>query len=265
MFFGFKFEKVGIVFLVIFTIAVFSYATYISLIPSPGHGSDKIYIDINGTVILLQDAIDQNKLMGNYLKGTQPNSTSANIAIGHFGTTILVRVSGSDQNLQAAINKGTLCTNTGASNYTTPTPNPGHYATNILIKGPKNIEETLQNAIDANEFCTCGNNICENGLAGSADYNENCLNCNLDCGNCTSCTSDSNISFCVEHNANCGFYSGVDNCGVSRNVNCGVCVAPLTCGGDGVLNQCGCASDSDVSFCVEHNANCGFYSGVDNC
>ena len=265
MFFGIKFEKIGLVFLVLLAIGVFSYAAYTTLIPSPGHGGDKIYVDINGNVILLQDAIDQNKLMGNYLKGTQLNSTLPNIEIGHFGTNVLVRVSGSDQNLQAAINSGSLCSKTPASAYTSPAPNPGHYASSILIRGPKRIEETLQNAIDSNEFCACGNSICENGLNGNPDFNENCSNCNSDCGNCTSCTSEPDANFCNRNNAHCGYFKGLDNCGIDRNVNCGTCTLPQTCGGSGILNQCGCTPDSNINFCSSHSILCGNYTGLDNC
>ncbi|MEI7961967.1 MAG: Ig-like domain-containing protein [archaeon] len=257
MFFGVKFEKIGLVFLVLLAIGVFSYAAYTTLIPSPGHGGGKIYVDINGNVILLQDAIDQNKLMGNYLKGTQLNSTHPSIEIGHFGTNVLVRVSGSDQNLQAAINKGTLCSNTPASAYTSPAPNPGHYASSILIRSPKRIEETLQNAIDSNEFCTCGNSICENGLNGNADYNENCSNCNSDCGNCTSCTSEPDTNFCNRNNAHCEYFRGLDNCEIDRNVNCGTCTLPQTCGGSGILNQCGCTPQCPIGSCGNQPNGCG--------
>jgi len=52
---------------------------------------------------------------------------------------------------------------------------------------------------------------------------------------------------------------------VSRNVNCGVCVAPLTCGGGGGLNQCGCAPESNTAFCTRNHASCGRITAQDNC
>jgi glucose/arabinose dehydrogenase len=79
----------------------------------------------------------------------------------------------------------------------------------------------------------------------------------LNCGTCTapqtcggggtpnvcggsSCTPESDATFCSRLGKNCGSVTGTDNCGTSRTVSsCGTCTSPQTCGGGGTSNVCG--------------------------
>jgi len=67
----------------------------------------------------------------------------------------------------------------------------------------------------------------------------------LDCGAAlaslnTSCTPESNTTFCSRLGKNCGSVSAADNCGQTRTVtSCGSCTSPQTCGGGGTTNVCG--------------------------
>jgi hypothetical protein len=62
---------------------------------------------------------------------------------------------------------------------------------------------------------------------------------NYDLAN-TSCTPESNASFCSRWGRNCGAITGTDNCGNARTVpSCGTCTGSNTCGGDGRANICG--------------------------
>jgi ricin-type beta-trefoil lectin protein/polysaccharide lyase-like protein len=72
----------------------------------------------------------------------------------------------------------------------------------------------------------------------------------------SSCTPESNGSFCSRLGKNCGTVSGTDNCGNARTVSCGACTAPDTCGGGGTANVCGSAGT--VTF-----QNTGTTSGWD--
>jgi hypothetical protein len=61
---------------------------------------------------------------------------------------------------------------------------------------------------------------------------------------------------CASQNVDCGSVS--DGCG--NLIDCGVCVAPLSCGGGGVAGQCG-APDAgtrcEARSCAEQNIECG--------
>ncbi len=88
---------------------------------------------------------------------------------------------------------------------------------------------------------------------------------NLNCGSCTSpatcggggtanvcgttCTPETNASFCSHLGKNCGTVTGTDNCGnTSRTVSsCGTCTSPATCGGAGTTNVCGTSCSSTCS------------------
>src|SRR5260221_4402774 len=54
---------------------------------------------------------------------------------------------------------------------------------------------------------------------------------------------------CAAAGKNCGIIS--DGC--SGTLDCGKCVAPLTCGGSGVENVCGCVKTT----CAAEGKNCG--------
>jgi hypothetical protein len=53
------------------------------------------------------------------------------------------------------------------------------------------------------------------------------------------CRPEFEAAFCDRYGANCDPVTGLDNCGISRTINCGLCRAPLTCGGGGTPNVCG--------------------------
>jgi hypothetical protein len=55
----------------------------------------------------------------------------------------------------------------------------------------------------------------------------------------STCTPESDGSFCSRLGKSCGTVSGTDNCGGARMVSCGSCTAPETCGGGGTANVCG--------------------------
>ncbi len=59
----------------------------------------------------------------------------------------------------------------------------------------------------------------------------------------SSCTPESDTSFCARRSKNCGSVSGTDNCGNTRTVaSCGSCGSGTSCGGGGVPNVCGNSS-----------------------
>ena len=58
---------------------------------------------------------------------------------------------------------------------------------------------------------------------------------NNQCG----CTEETDSAFCERLAKNCGTVSEFDNCGNAREVDCGECTSPATCGGLGVNNVCG--------------------------
>ncbi len=66
---------------------------------------------------------------------------------------------------------------------------------------------------------------------------------------------------CAQQGKNCGTTS--DGCGTM--LTCGTCTPPNSCGGGGTANVCGCAAESDASFCSRLGKNCGTVTGTDNC
>jgi hypothetical protein len=52
------------------------------------------------------------------------------------------------------------------------------------------------------------------------------------------CAAESDATLCARLKKNCGTFTALDKCGVSRGANCGTCTAPATCGGGGTLNVC---------------------------
>ena len=96
----------------------------------------------------------------------------------------------------------------------------------------------------------------------------NCGQCQGAGEQCTSnntcgCVPDTDQELCAAANAQCGQVSLTDNCGVTRTINCGGCA-----GADDVCdmnNQCICTPETDEAFCGRNNAQCGMFSGMDNC
>jgi len=144
-----------------------------------GHNADEIIVHIAGSDYNLQDAIDNNRLMGTNLVGGTISPGS--LVYGHSADDLLVKVSGVESNLQDAIDSGTLCSNTDNSDYVQQTPNPGHAGYDVWITNITGNEELFQEAIDNREFCSCGNNICEDGTNGNVNYGESSANCANDC------------------------------------------------------------------------------------
>lgn len=64
----------------------------------------------------------------------------------------------------------------------------------------------------------------------------------------------------------CGQVEQTSNCGNTRQVAGGSsCLAPLSCGGGGVPNECGCSANTDAQICATFNAVCGSLEVADNC
>ncbi|MBL8953029.1 MAG: hypothetical protein JNK82_19785 [Myxococcaceae bacterium] len=113
---------------------------------------------------------------------------------------------------------------------------------------------------------------------GAVTENDNCgVPRSVYCGSCmvgqactaagqcmSTCTPETDAAFCTRLGAQCGSKSGADNCGTSRTVYCGACMAGLTCT---AANQCvsACAPETDAAFCTRLGAQCGSKSGTDNC
>lgn len=56
---------------------------------------------------------------------------------------------------------------------------------------------------------------------------------------CRDCVNESDAQFCQRLGASCDVITALDDCDVSRTVNCGPCTSPTTCGGGGSPNVCG--------------------------
>ena len=96
-------------------------------------------------------------------------------------------------------------------------------------------------------FCVRHNSFC-----GSVDGFDNCLIPRMvpDCGFgliCTApatcsagicqCIPETNTEFCLRFGRDCGNFTNIDNCGISRTAMCGVCTRQQICG-NGVPNVC---------------------------
>ena len=55
----------------------------------------------------------------------------------------------------------------------------------------------------------------------------------------SSCTPETDQELCDAHSAECGLLEADDRCGNARQVDCGSCTGPQTCGGGGTANACG--------------------------
>jgi len=91
------------------------------------------------------------------------------------------------------------------------------------------------------------------------------------------CVPESDTQFCLRYGKNCGSYTNTDNCGTTRTVNCGTCVAPAICGSI-IPNVCSQGSkcgngiiDDKSEQCDDGNLNgqtcqsLGFVSGSLGC
>jgi hypothetical protein len=76
----------------------------------------------------------------------------------------------------------------------------------------------------------------------------------------TTCTAESNATFCSRLAKNCGSVTGTDNCGTSRTVSsCGSCTSPQTCGGGGTANVCGGGATGGTCAAAYANGSCTSY------
>ncbi len=127
-----------------------------------------------------------------------------------------------------------------------------------------NAESCSSCSIDCKSCSTvCGDRNCEG--------NENCNNCVADCG-CTlgsgkvcsssglCCMPESDNLFCSRNGKSCESFTGKDNCGKSRTVNCGTC-SYGTC----TNNVCNCVAESNTEFCSRNGKSCESFTGKDNC
>ena len=74
--------------------------------------------------------------------------------------------------------------------------------------------------------------------------------------------------FCSDAGYNCGAYRIKDNCGRQQEFNCGGCDvdAGLACATDDFGGTCqACVPEDDSVFCDRRGANCGSFTGADNC
>lgn len=95
---------------------------------------------------------------------------------------------------------------------------------------------------------------------GELDPGEEGIDCGGECPACP-CEPETDSAFCARQGKTCGVFSGVDNCGETRDAAaCGTCVAPEVC----MAGAC-CTPESDAVFCARMSASCGSKSGTDNC
>jgi len=112
---------------------------------------------------------------------------------------------------------------------------------------------------------------CQGRDCGPDGCGSNCGSCgvNAECsaeGVCTAtCIPETDSALCAGVDRNCGAFVTLDSCGVQRNVDCGLCALPETCGGGGEEGRCGCTPQNDTEFCALWQADCGTVTQADNC
>lgn len=97
----------------------------------------------------------------------------------------------------------------------------------------------------------------------------------VNCGSCTEpdrcgggganvcgCPLESDAVFCDRIGAQCGSFTALDSCNVSRTSFCGQCDPGAMC--DGTTNLCVCQPETDVEFCARIQG-CGVVTRPDNC
>jgi len=94
---------------------------------------------------------------------------------------------------------------------------------------------------------------------GTCQTGKTCSSSNV----CTTCSSESDATLCQRVGRACGPYSGTDNCGRSRSVECGTCQVGKLCSSAG--NCVACSGETDAQMCSRLNKQCGSYGGTDNC
>lgn len=80
--------------------------------------------------------------------------------------------------------------------------------------------------------------------------------------NSSPCVPETNAVFCSRSSAECGMFTGTDNCGDERTLDCGTCR-----GGECLPNNTctECVPETDAEFCMKQQALCGPVGGFDRC
>ena len=78
------------------------------------------------------------------------------------------------------------------------------------------------------DCCRNNNQYCKNGQCVNCLNNGHCVGAQV-CYNNNCCTPETESAFCTRNNKNCGSFTGTDNCGIQRTVNCGTCPSGQTC------------------------------------
>ncbi|MGC4117391.1 MAG: hypothetical protein QM765_23090 [Myxococcales bacterium] len=79
------------------------------------------------------------------------------------------------------------------------------------------------------------------------------------------CVPETEGELCKRLGKSCDPLSATDNCQKPRQVDCGTCTAPQTCGGGGTANVCSCPGQTDVQFCAALGKDCGQVTANDAC
>lgn len=145
-------------------------------IPNPGHGGDRVLVEINNYFMTLQEAID-----GEYLtnEGNIPSTDLTTQISGdsHDARNIYISVDGIENNLNDVINGLGLC-GTFSSSYSQDII-MGHSGEDVLVT-IEIVEKSLQEAINVGDFCCipisgeCGDDGCGGNLGGCGS--NDCVN-----------------------------------------------------------------------------------------
>ncbi len=112
------------------------------------------------------------------------------------------------------------------------------------------------------DCCRNNNQYCKNGQCVNCLNNGHCVGAQV-CYNNNCCTPETESAFCTRNNKNCGSFTGTDNCGIQRTVNCGTCPSGQTCQNGQCIVTCTPATCSSLGKnCGTWPNNCG---GTLNC
>jgi len=120
------------------------------------------------------------------------------------------------------------------------------------------------------EGLNCGTALLTNNCGDEVTVECGTCQAPLQCGvggvdNVCACEGSSDAQLCATHGAECGTINVLDPaCNVMRQVQCGTCTSPESCGGGGTANQCGCL-ESQTQFCARLGKNCGPVTQIDRC
>lgn len=177
---------------------LFLFLLVISFTSAYSHLGNNVFIKVNGVDNGLQSAINANNFKTDYAGGV----SSSSIIFGHNANEIIANVNGTVKTFAAALSDGTLKStlpgrsSSGYGNYNLI---HGEYATNVLVSNGTAII-SLQQAINDGWFYVA-----------------------------PICAPEGDNIFCSGNSKTCGSYTNLDNCGVSRTVNCGTCTSGYTC------------------------------------